>query len=118
MCDWNCTDWLSGSHRTTGIRHNDTDPACPGYKHSILRPQPGGGLTHATGKLKTGYGELVSQWTLTNGTFEWRVVVPPNTTATVHLPLKGASKITLNGQDTGGSVHELEAGEHYFVAIQ
>jgi alpha-L-rhamnosidase len=92
----------------------ELDPARPGYKHIILRPQPGGGLTQATGKLQTPYGELVSQWTLAD-TFEWTVVVPPNTTATVHLPVKEASDITLNGQDVSGSVHEVEAGRYHFV---
>lgn len=93
----------------------ELDPARPGYKHIILRPQPGGGLNQATGKLETLYGELVSQWTLAGGTFEWTLVVPPNTTATVHLPLKEASEITLNGQAVSGSVHEVEAGEYRFV---
>jgi alpha-L-rhamnosidase len=92
----------------------ELDPVRPGYKHIILRPQPGGGLTQATGKLETLYGELVSQWTL-DDTFDWMVVVPPNTTATVHLPLKEASEITLNWQAVSGSVHEVEAGKHHFV---
>jgi hypothetical protein len=43
------------------------------------------------------------------------VVVPPNTTATVHLPVKEASEITLNGKAVSGSVHEVEAGKHHFV---
>jgi alpha-L-rhamnosidase len=93
----------------------ELDPACPAYKHVILRPRPGGGLTQAAGKLETLYGELVSEWTLVDGTFEWTVVVPPNTTATVHLPVKEASEITLNGQAVSGSVHEVEAGEYRFV---
>jgi alpha-L-rhamnosidase len=93
----------------------ELDPAWPAYKHIILRPQPGGGLTQATGKLETPYGELVSQWTLADNTFEWTVVVPPNTTATVHLPVKEASEMTLDGQVIKGSVHEVEAGEYRFV---
>ncbi|MBZ0299969.1 MAG: glycoside hydrolase family 78 protein [Anaerolineae bacterium] len=93
----------------------ELDPAQPGYKHSILRPQPGGCLTHATGKLETPYGELVSQWALADDTFDWTIVVPPNTTATAHLPLKQASKVTLNGQAVTGSIHEVEAGKYHFV---
>jgi alpha-L-rhamnosidase len=93
----------------------ELDPARPAYKHIILRPQPGGGLTQATGKLETLYGELVSQWTLADDTFDWLLVVPPNTTATVHLPSKDASEITLNGKAVSGSVHEVEAGKHHFV---
>jgi alpha-L-rhamnosidase len=93
----------------------EPDPARPGYKHILLRPQPGGGLTHATGKLETPYGELISQWTLNKGTFEWRVVIPPNTTATVYLPFKEANEITLNGQTVSDLVHEVEAGEYQFI---
>jgi alpha-L-rhamnosidase len=102
--------WLYGV--VAGI---ELDPARPGYKHIILRPRPGGGLTQATGKLETLYGELVSQWTLANGTFEWTVAIPPNTTATVYLPLKEARKITLNGQVVSGSIHKVEAGEYHLV---
>lgn len=64
----------------------EIDPAQPGYKHIVLRPQPGGGLTHARGTLKTLYGEIVSEWKLENGQFHWIVVVPPNTSATLHIP--------------------------------
>jgi len=93
----------------------EIDPAQPGYKHSILRPQPGGGLTHACGRLKTLYGELVSRWTLDQGTFEWTVVVPPNTTATVYVPVQKEHKIMMNGQAVSSSVHQVEAGEYQFV---
>jgi alpha-L-rhamnosidase len=78
----------------------EIDPTQPGYKHSILRPQPGGGLTHAHGSLKTLYGKLVSEWRIENGMFEYTVVIPPNTTATVYLP--------------DGAVHDVEAGIYTF----
>ncbi len=93
----------------------EIDPAQPGYKHIVLRPQPGGGLTHASGRLKTLYGEVVSQWRIDNGMFDWTVVVPPNTTATVHLPAKEERKIMLNGKAVSGSVHEVGAGTYRFV---
>ena len=93
----------------------EIDPAQPGYKHTILRPQPGGELTCAGGKLKTPYGELVSEWKIDNGTFDWTVVVPPNATATVHLPVKDERRITLNGQAVSGAVHEVVTGTYRFV---
>jgi hypothetical protein len=80
-----------------------------------LRPQLGGGLTQVTGKLETLCGELVSKWALADDTFDWMVIVPPKTTVTVHLPVKEASDITLNGQAVSGSVHEVESGKHHFV---
>jgi alpha-L-rhamnosidase len=94
----------------------EIDPAQPGYKHTILRPQPGGGLTRASGAVQTPYGKLVSSWTVREDRFEWTVVVPPNTTATAHLPVQAGSPIQLNGKDVLGSVHALEAGNYQFVA--
>jgi alpha-L-rhamnosidase len=93
----------------------ELDPAQPGYKHSILSPHPGGGLTHAMGKIRTYYGELVSQWKADNGKFEWTVIVPPNTTATLCLPAQEGQKITLNGKATNGTTHDVEAGKYHFV---
>jgi len=77
----------------------EIDPAQPGYKHAILRPQPGGTLTSAAGRIKTLYGDLASDWRIEDGQFKWTVVVPPNTTATAILP--------------DGTVQELAAGEHH-----
>ncbi len=76
----------------------EVDPAQPGYKHAILRPQPGGGLTRAQATLQTLYGELTSAWAIENGVFTWRVVVPPNTTATAYVPLADGRTVTLDGQ--------------------
>jgi alpha-L-rhamnosidase len=92
----------------------EIDPALSGYKHTILRPQPGGGLTHACGKLKTMYGELLSEWQLNGSTFEWTVIVPPNTTATAYLPVNDSKTITMNGAVVSGSVHQLTAGKYKF----
>ena len=91
------------------------DPEQPGYKHSVLRPLPGGGLTHASAALLTLYGELRSAWKLIDGRFEWTVVVPPNTTATAHAPNADGKQVTLNGAAVKGAEHELPAGEHTFV---
>jgi alpha-L-rhamnosidase len=92
----------------------EIDPEQPGYKHAILRPQPGGGLTSACGKLKTLYGEIVSDWTLENGKFNWNVTVPPNTTATIHLPVEGA--VTVNGAAASGTTHTLTSGSYQITA--
>ncbi len=93
----------------------EIDPVQPGYKHAVLRPQPGGGLTHARGSLKTLYGELVSQWKIEGNNFDWTVIIPPNTTASLHLPVKDGQKITLNGKSVSGVCHELSAGTYNLV---
>jgi alpha-L-rhamnosidase len=93
----------------------EVDSENPGYKHSILRPQPGNGLTHAKAILKTLYGELSSAWKLENGKLEWSVTVPANTTATLHVPVKEGNKITMDGKVVNDSVQEVGAGEYHFV---
>lgn len=93
----------------------EPDAIQPGYKHVILRPQPGGGLTSACGKLKTPYGELISDWKYDNNTFVWTVVVPPNATAAVHLPELGAGTISLDGAPAEARVHNMRAGRYQFV---
>ena len=103
--------WLYST--VTGI---EIDPASPGYRHTQLQPQPGGGLTQADGKLMTPYGELVSKWQIKKNRFEWKIIVPPNTTATAHLPPQAGCKIKLNGNAVKERVHLLEAGEYFFTA--
>ena len=93
----------------------EPDPEQPGYKHILLRPQPGGGLTSARGSLKTLYGEIISPWEITDGEFCWTIVVPPNTTATAYLPADHNQAITLDGSLVTGLVHDLQAGTHMFV---
>ena len=105
-----------GAWMYTNVAGIEIDPLQPGYKHAILRPRPGGGLTHALGRLQTPYGELLSQWNLETGVFRWTVVVPPNTTATAYLPVPPTRVITLDGRLVRGTVHDLAAGEHRFTA--
>lgn len=93
----------------------EIDPAQPGYRHIILRPQPGGGLTSACGKLMTMYGEVISDWEFDEHRFEWTVVVPPNTTATAYVPVTGHERITLNNRVINEPVCEIPAGKHHFV---
>jgi alpha-L-rhamnosidase len=74
----------------------DLDSEQPGYKHIIMRPHPGGGLTFAKTGLHSMYGSIRSEWTLENNNFDWRITVPANTTATVYVPAKDVSHVTEN----------------------
>lgn len=76
------------------------DPARPGYKHVLVAPQPGGGLTHARASLRSLHGPIESGWALDGGDFRVDLLLPPNVTATVTLP--------------DGSVREVAAGRHQF----
>jgi len=62
------------------------DPAEPGYRHVVIRPQPGGGLTFAKATLATPFGEAASGWRLEGDRFTVTATVPPNARATVYLP--------------------------------
>jgi len=105
----------------------DLDPDQLGYKHIIMRPQPGGGLTYAKTGLQSMYGFIRSEWTLENNNFDWHITVPANTTATVYMPAKDVSHVTENGQpvenasgvsflrtENGFTVFEVDSGSYAF----
>lgn len=61
------------------------DPAAPGYRHILIQPQPGGGLTWARASHVTPYGTVSSSWRIESGAFHLHVEIPPNTTATIRF---------------------------------
>jgi alpha-L-rhamnosidase len=81
-------DWMQ---RTVG----GLAPAEPGYRHIEIRPQPGGGLTHARACHRTPYGLAECSWRLEGGQLELAVVVPPNATAQVTLPGRADAPIEI-----------------------
>jgi alpha-L-rhamnosidase len=63
------------------------------------------------------------------GKFDWRIIIPPNTTATVHVPVAGraivregsqladqAPGVTLRRRDPDAAVYEVESGQYHFSA--
>ncbi|MFW6224553.1 MAG: family 78 glycoside hydrolase catalytic domain, partial [Bacteroidota bacterium] len=74
-----------------GIKHT-----APAYKTINISPNPGGGITHARAFQNTPYGRVLSQWNLTDKTFELEVVIPANTNATIVLPNAIASLVNMN----------------------
>ncbi|MFN2203479.1 MAG: glycoside hydrolase family 78 protein [Caldilineaceae bacterium] len=87
----------------------DIDPEQPGYKHALLRPQPGGALIEAKGALETPYGRLSSAWRLEGDSFVWDVTIPPNTTATAYLP-DGVVAAKLDGEPVTSMEIPLRSG--------
>jgi len=95
----------------------DSDPTEPGYRHSVIAPRPGGGITSAITTQLTPYGKLVSDWTLEGDTMRLNITIPHNTTATIALP-KG--KISENAGlsfafDGRGSSAAVGSGTYRFV---
>lgn len=71
-----------------------TDTSAPGFKRSIIQPRPGGRLTSASASFESVYGEVRSSWRLEGTAFLLDVMVPPNTTAEIHVPATARSVVT------------------------
>jgi len=84
----------------------DIDPEIPGYKHILLAPHPGGGLTNADAEFTSLYGKVKSAWKLDGSDFVYEVTVPANTTATVTLPAAKADQLTVNAQVMSALIKE------------
>ena len=89
----NVNAWLFES--LAGLR---PDPANPGFKHIVFKPHPMGDISFAKASYQSPYGEVVSDWKIEAGKFIWKVSVPPNSTATIYVPAKVSSDVTVNGQ--------------------
>jgi len=76
------------------------DEGQPGYKHFVIRPLPGGGLTWARAVYRSIRGTIVSDWKIEAGKLTLRVTVPCNTTATVFVPTRDAAAVTEDGKPT------------------
>jgi len=90
----------------------ELDPSQPAYKHFLLGPRPGGSLTSARGTHLSPYGEITSAWRKGQGSFDWDVVVPPNTTATARLPIPQNARLTESGGpvEAAVGVSQIHAG--------
>jgi len=83
-----CGEWMYA--HLAGL---DLDAERPGYKHAVIWPKVGGGITSAKAELETMYGVVGVKWWLADGVFHLTVKVPANTTATVVLPTTNPSDI-------------------------
>jgi alpha-L-rhamnosidase len=105
------------------------DPARPGFRHIILRPQLAGDLTWVTASHRSPYGNIRSEWRIAGNKFLWTVNIPPNTTAEVVVPAKSADSITESGEpaarapgvrllhvEPGAAVFSVESGSYSFAA--
>jgi alpha-L-rhamnosidase len=82
----------------------EIDEKAPGYKHILIAPQPGGGLTIVNASVESMYGHVESGWRKTGAGKELTVSVqvPPNTTATVRLPKTRMDEVTEGGKPLAG----------------
>jgi alpha-L-rhamnosidase len=108
----------------------DTREEAPGYKHSIIKPHIGGGLTHVSTSLDTYYGKLSSAWRIEGGKLKLDVEIPANTTATVYIPvddpdaileggrpMRQVKEIKIAGREDGYVVVKLGSGSYRFEGV-
>lgn len=99
----------------TGFRRIDLEPHC--YAQ----------LARVDASYMSMYGLVVSSWTNAPGRFEWKVVIPPNVTAVVHVPASSAEAVEENGVEAGRSpgvkflryekgraVYDVVSGSYFF----
>lgn len=72
-----------------------------------LQPCPIEGLYNVNCSYNSVYGRIESNWRRKGNRFEWDIVIPPNTTATVMLPTSHC----------GWETHSLGSGRHHLTSI-
>jgi len=80
----------------------EIDEAAPGYKHILMQPRPGGGLTSAQASVESMYGLVASGWEIADGKMTLKIRVPANTTATVRLPNAKLEEVSEGGKPLAG----------------
>jgi alpha-L-rhamnosidase len=78
------------------------DEAAPAYKHILIQPRPGGGLTHASASVESMYGRVASGWEIADGKMTMKIEVPANASATVRLPWAKLEEVSEGGKPLAG----------------
>lgn len=115
-------DWMY--RNIAGINVEEDNP---GYKHILIKPTTGGGLSSAGADLQTYYGTVSSHWKVNNQSLALDIKVPANTRATVYIPaslpesvqendkpIASVKDLTIRGQEGEYVVVELGSGNYHF----
>jgi len=107
----------------------DRDPAAPGFKQIVIRPNPVGDLTWVEASYDSVRGPIAVRWERAGGRFALRVAIPADTTATVFLPTRDAAAVTEGGAPAASrpgvtflrregdrAVFAVESGTYEFAA--
>ena len=117
-----CGEWMFRS--MLGI---ESDGA--GFKKIVMKPEFGEGITWARGHYDSIHGRIASDWKVEEDKFHWQITVPPNTTATIHVPATASTGVTESGEpakqaegvnflrmEEGRAVFEVGSGTYTFNA--
>ena len=112
-----------------GIAGIRPDENAPGFKNIIMELHFVDSLDSYASMHKGPYGNILCSWRKSNGLIESTITVPPNSTATLHLPVTGDKKLYQDGQPVntatalvkytgksaaGNMVYQLQAGTYHF----
>lgn len=84
-------DWMY--RVSAGIEANK-----PGYKGITIQPHLTKKLNYSKASFESAYGTIASGWERKDGEILIKVTVPPNTTATIILPVSDDGKVTESGK--------------------
>lgn len=70
----------------------------PAYKHLLIKPEVGTGLTAASASLLTPLGKAASKWDFKDGTFNLNVTIPHGATASVYIQASSPELVTESGK--------------------
>jgi alpha-L-rhamnosidase len=68
-------------------------PGAAGFDRLMIRPYPGGALSHAAGSYHSVRGPITSGWERSGGRLTLRVSLPPNVSASVRVPSRAAGDV-------------------------
>jgi hypothetical protein len=105
------------------------DPAGPGFKKIIIKPQMPGDLGGASACYESPYGRIASNWKREGTSLTLDITIPPNTSATIHVPAREAAAVTEGGKamdhatgvkflqmDNGAAVVSVGSGVYRFCS--
>jgi hypothetical protein len=95
----------------------------PGFAHVLVRPQPVGDVTWAKAGYQSPRGKITTAWKKEGRRFALEVILPPGSTATVHVP-GDAARATIGSEplvrrvrtEKGATVFTVESGSYAFTS--
>jgi len=93
------------------------DEQQPGWKHFTIAPLPCASVSWVRGEYDSIRGRVGCHWRVAGGRVTLKVTVPPNTTATLHMPTTHPAAVTESGRPAkqAGGVEFLRAAKHAAV---
>ena len=87
-----------GSWFIQGLAGIRPDPENPGFQNAIIQPAFLEELEFVNGSHDSLYGRIESNWKREGDTIIMTLKIPANSSATVYVPAKAASDVTVNGE--------------------